>query len=167
MCYTNGVRIIAIDPGLERTGYALFENRGGKFEPLVYDCIFTAKNESVATRLSQLAAKLGKVLTKYKPERLVCEQLFFNTNLKTAIAIAQSQGVVMLEATRRGISVEFLTPLQVKEAVTGYGRADKKSVEKMIMIELGLKKAPRPDDVVDALAIGVAYCSRIKYDRKN
>ena len=156
------MRIIAIDPGLERTGYAVVEQKKRDFSIITYDCFFTSKKNRLIDRIAQLAIAINQLLAKYKPEKIVCEQLFFNTNLKTAVAIAQVQGAIMVEASRNQVEIEFMTPLQVKQAVTGYGRADKKAVEKMVVMELGLTKAPFPDDIVDALAIAIAYCSRLK-----
>lgn len=143
--------ILSIDSGIERTGYAIFKDKNYVTSALIK----TSKNKSTEIRLEEIYSKLKKVFDKYKPEVIVLEQLFFFKNQKTFIRVAQAQGVVLLLAAQNKIKVEFLTPLQIKQIITGYGQADKKSVQKMIKLttEINIKQ----DDEADAVACGLAY----------
>lgn len=143
--------ILSIDSGIERTGYAIFKDK----KYVISALIKTSKLLSTEVRLEEIYSNLEKVFKKYKPEVMVLEQLLFFKNQKTFIRVAQAQGVVMLLAAENKIKVEFLTPLQIKQIVTGYGQADKKSVQKMIKLttEIDIKQ----DDEADAVACGLAY----------
>jgi crossover junction endodeoxyribonuclease RuvC len=143
--------ILSIDSGIERTGYAIFKDKKYVTSALIK----TSKLLSTEVRLEEIYSNLEKVFKKYKPEVMVLEQLLFFKNQKTFIRVAQAQGVVMLLAAENKIKVEFLTPLQIKQIVTGYGQADKKSVQKMIKLttEIDIKQ----DDEADAVACGLAY----------
>lgn len=143
--------ILSIDSGIERTGYAIFKNKNYVNSALIK----TSKDKSTEIRLGEIYSKLKKVSDKYKPDVIVLEQLFFFKNQKTFIRVAQAQGVVLLLAAQNKIKVEFLTPLQIKQIITGYGQADKKSVQKMIRLttEIDIKQ----DDEADAVACGLAY----------
>lgn len=143
--------ILSIDSGIERTGYAIFKDK----KYVISALIKTSKSLSTEVRLEEIYSNLEKVFKKYKPEVMVLEQLLFFKNQKTFIRVAQAQGVVMLLAAENKIKVEFLTPLQIKQIVTGYGQADKKSVQKMIKLttEIDIKQ----DDEADAVACGLAY----------
>ena len=146
-----------MDSGLERTGYAFLKRDTN--EPILEDfgCISTSRNANLSKRIIVLAEKLQNLVDLYKPEVIVLERLFFSTNHKTAISVAQAQGVTIYIAALSRVPIEFLAPLEIKQAITGDGRADKKQVEKMVKITLGLKNTPRPDDVVDAIACGLSY----------
>ncbi|MDO9027465.1 MAG: crossover junction endodeoxyribonuclease RuvC, partial [Candidatus Roizmanbacteria bacterium] len=130
--------ILSIDSGIERTGYAIFKDKNYVISALIK----TSKNKSTEIRLEEIYSQLKKVFNKYKPEVIVVEQLFFFKNQKTFIRVAQAQGVVLLLAAQNNIKVEFLTPLQIKQIITGYGQADKKSVQKMIKLttEIDIKQ---------------------------
>ncbi len=143
--------ILSIDSGIERTGYAIFKDKKYVTSALIK----TSKSLSTEVRLEEIYSNLEKVFKKYKPDVMVLEQLLFFKNQKTFIRVAQAQGVVMLLAAQNKIKVEFLTPLQIKQIVTGYGQADKKSVQKMIKLttEIDIKQ----DDEADAVACGLAY----------
>jgi crossover junction endodeoxyribonuclease RuvC len=143
--------ILSIDSGIERTGYAIFKDKKYVTSALIH----TLKDRSTEIRLEEIYSKLKKVFNKYKPEIIILEQLFFFKNQKTFIRVAQAQGVVLLLAAQNKIKVEFLTPLQIKQIITGYGQADKKSVQKMIKLttEIDIKQ----DDEADAVACGLAY----------
>ncbi|MEK7633407.1 MAG: crossover junction endodeoxyribonuclease RuvC [Patescibacteria group bacterium] len=143
--------ILSIDSGIERTGYAIFKNKKYVTSALIK----TSKNLETETRLMEIYLKLVEIVEKYKPEVMVLEQLLFFKNQKTFVRVAQAQGIVMLLAAQNKIKVEFLTPLQIKQIVTGYGQADKKSVQKMIKLttEIDIKQ----DDEADAVACGLAY----------
>ncbi|MFZ6034888.1 MAG: crossover junction endodeoxyribonuclease RuvC [Patescibacteria group bacterium] len=143
--------ILAIDSGIEKTGYAVFNDRKYVTSALV----FTAKTLSTEARLEQIYDNLKKVFRQYKPEVVVIERLFFFKNQTTAIRVSQAQGVVLLLAAQNKTRVDFLTPLQIKQTVTGYGQADKKAVQKMIKMELGIDI--KQDDEADAVACGYSY----------
>lgn len=143
--------ILSLDSGIERTGYAVFKNKKYVSSALIK----TSKNKSTEIRLEEIYSQLKIVFKKYKPEILVVEQLFFFKNQKTFIRVAQTQGVALLLAAQNKIKVEFLTPLQIKQTVTGYGQADKKSVQKMLKLELQIDI--KQDDESDAIACGYAY----------
>ena len=149
--YNQHMTILSIDSGIERTGYAIFKDKKYVTSALIK----TSKLLSTEVRLEEIYSNLEKVFKKYKPEVMVLEQLLFFKNQKTFIRVAQAQGVVMLLAAENKIKVEFLTPLQIKQIVTGYGQADKKSVQKMIKLttEIDIKQ----DDEADAVACGLAY----------
>lgn len=143
--------ILSIDSGIERTGYAVFKNNKYVTSALIK----TSKNKSTEIRLEEIYSKLKIVFKKYKPEILVLEQLFFFKNQKTFIRVAQAQGIALLLAAQNKIKVNFLTPLQIKQTITGYGKADKKSLQKMIKLELQIDI--KQDDEADAIACGLAY----------
>jgi len=155
------VIILALDSGIEKTGYAVFEKKPSgntDFKYITSGMIHTAKTKTTEQRLLQIYQELSKLITTFKPDVMVIEQLFFFKNQKTAIRVAQSQGVVMLLAAEKKIKAEFLTPLQIKSIVTGYGQSDKKSVQKMLQLTLHLDKELKQDDQADAIACGLAYC---------
>ena len=149
--------ILSLDSGIERTGYAVFNNKKYVTSALIN----TSKNESTEIRLEEIFSKLKAIFKKYKPEILIVEQLFFFKNQKTFIRVAQAQGVALLLAAQNKIRVKFLTPLQIKQTVTGYGKADKKSIQKMIKLELQIDI--KQDDEADAIACGLAYIYINKY----
>ena len=149
--------ILSLDSGIERTGYAVFNNKKYVTSALIN----TSKNESNEIRLEEIFSKLKAIFKKYKPEILIVEQLFFFKNQKTFIRVAQAQGVALLLAAQNKIRVKFLTPLQIKQTVTGYGKADKKSIQKMIKLELQIDI--KQDDEADAIACGLAYIYINKY----
>ncbi len=143
--------ILSIDSGIEKTGYAVFNGKKYVTSALIH----TSKSLTTEIRLKEIYDELKKVFAKYKPDIVVIERLFFFKNQTTAIRVSQAQGVVMLLASQNKTRVDFLTPLQIKQTVTGYGQADKKSVQKMIMMEMGIDI--KQDDEADAVACGYAY----------
>lgn len=163
------MKILAIDSGLERTGYSIFEivQKSNSFKIIEFGLIKTNKKESDADRLSKIYFQLEKIIDQFQPKILVLEKLFFNTNQKTLVSIAQSQGVSMLLASIKKLKVEFLTPLSIKQTITGYGRADKQQVRKMVKLLLPNINLPTNDDVVDAIACGLAFFYSQKDDWKN
>ncbi len=156
--------ILSIDSGIERCGYAVFDSSTTEPTLISFGLLSTHKSQSTSQRLFKLETDFADILLEHKPDIVVMEALFFNINKKTMVMVAQSQGALMSSCGRTDISVEFLTPSAIKQMVTGYGKADKKMVEKMIMMLLKLKVAPKPDDVVDAIACGYAYCCLHKFD---
>lgn len=157
------MQILATDSGLERTGYAFFESDERVHKLGDFGCITTNKTDSLAKRLLKIYQEFEAIIRKHRPELIIIERLFFNTNQKTLITISQSQGVLLLLAGQYNTEVEFLTPLQIKQILTGYGRSDKKNVQKMVKLLLSLEEMPKPDDVVDAIACGLAYCTNTKF----
>jgi crossover junction endodeoxyribonuclease RuvC len=143
--------ILSIDSGIERTGYAIFKDKKYVTSALIH----TSKDKSTEIRLEEIYSKLKEVFKKYQPDVVVLEQLLFFKNQKTFIRVAQAQGIVMLLAAKNKIKIEFLTPLQIKQIITGYGQADKKSVQKMIKLTTEIEITQ--DDEADAVACGLAY----------
>ena len=151
------MRIIGIDPGYAIVGYGVIDYIGNKFKIVEYGAITTESNQNMNERFKSIHDDLNTIIERTKPEFLAIEELFFNSNQKTAINVAQARGVLLLSALNHGISVHEYTPLQVKQAVVGYGRAEKKQVQLLVKSILGLEKEPKPDDTADALAIAVCH----------
>ncbi len=153
--------ILSIDSGIEKTGYAVFD-KGLKgtsdFEYISSGLIQTSRTKTTEQRLLEIYQNLEKIIVLFKPKIVVIEQLFFFKNQKTIIKVSQAQGVVMLLAAMKKIEAEFLTPPQIKSSVTGFGRSDKKSVQKILKLTLQLDKELKQDDQADAIACGLAYC---------
>lgn len=147
--------ILGIDPGLADTGYGIICQNGSDLSVLAYGSIKTAAKHPLAKRLETIESQLNGIIQKYKPNGAGVEQLFFCTNVKTAIAVGQARGVVLLTLSKNKIPLTEWTPLQVKQAVTGYGQADKKQIQQMVKMILKLNELPRPDDAADALAIAI------------
>lgn len=156
------MRILGIDPGLGRTGWGVIDEGGSK--PLVVDfgCIETDKSLSEPERIKIIYAEVVRIISKHAPDNLSIEKLFFNKNVKTALSVAQARGVVILAAINKNLTIDEYTPLEVKIAVTGYGRADKKQIGQMVKINFNLKDIPKPDDVSDALAIALTHAVSYK-----
>ena len=154
--------IISLDPGIGRTGYALLQYDQPHIVPLTYGCIETKSSESTEKRLKIIYESLSALIKKYQPSVMVIERVFFNTNQKTAIIVGQAQGVMLLAAAEHNLEVSFVTPLQIKQALTGYGNAEKQQVEKMVMVLLELTEKIELDDTADALACGITYLSTNK-----
>jgi crossover junction endodeoxyribonuclease RuvC len=154
--------ILGIDPGIARCGWAIIETRGSQLVAKDYGCIETQSSMEVSLRLSEIYRKITKLIKKHSPDALVLEDLFFNTNAKTAFVVGQARGAVLLSGAENGIKNYVYTPLQVKIAVTGYGRAEKEQVGKMVKIILALDKIPKPDDTADALAIAITHAFSAK-----
>jgi len=158
---------MGIDPGTATTGFCILEEKSGnKVAAVEYGCIRTSKNESAHKRLSQIHEGLRSLLLKHKPNEVAVEKLFFNKNVKTAMSVSQARGVILLAASQAGLDVAEYTPLEVKMALTGYGRADKNQVQQMVKILLNLKTIPKPDDAADALAVALCHISTNKFNSK-
>ena len=159
--------LIAFDSGIERTGYAVFNLHESRYTVQAYGCIITPKVSTLPVRIATLHDKVEELISQYRPDVFIIERLFFTMNKKTAITVAQAQGAVLRLAGHHGIEVEFLTPNQIKQAITGYGNADKKSVQQMVALMLELEEAPKYDDTTDALACGLTYCTmKALHDRQ-
>lgn len=153
--------ILGIDPGTALTGFGVILDKKAELELVAYGCIETNKSFSTADRLKESDKQLSKIIQKYKPNKIAVEDLFFFKNLKTAIKVSQARGVILCRAAAAKCEIEEYTPLQVKQAVTGYGRAEKKQVQEMVKVILNLKEIPKPDDAADALAIAIC-CAHTK-----
>ncbi|MEF9935576.1 MAG: crossover junction endodeoxyribonuclease RuvC [Clostridium sp.] len=151
------MRIIGIDPGYAIVGYGVLEYENNKFKVIDYGAVTTTPKNTMPERLHQVFEALSYIFDKYKPDAIAFEELFFNHNAKTAIAVGQARGVSILAAQRLGFEVYEYTPLQVKQAVVGYGRADKKQVQQMVKTLLNLRVVPKPDDTADALAVAICH----------
>jgi len=147
--------ILGIDPGTATTGYGLVEIKAHRLSYVGHGTIQTAARYIFPDRLLMIYGQINQLIKKYDPTLLAVEQLFFAKNVKTALTVAQARGVVLLAGAGAGLIIEEYTPLQVKQTLTGYGRAQKDQIQKMVKAMLGLKEIPRPDDAADALAIAI------------
>ena len=151
------MRILGIDPGYATIGYGIVDTNGFKFSVAGYGAITTPAKIPFEKRLKSIYDDMITVIDKYKPDELSIERLYFNSNTTTAIDVAQARGVIVLACESRGVKINEYTPLQVKQAVTGYGKAEKRQVMEMVKNLLGLKAVPKPDDTADALALAVCH----------
>ena len=149
------MRILGIDPGYERLGIAILEKTGGKEVVLFSECFKTSPKLEFAARLQAIGREVKKVIKKYRPEALAIETLFLETNHKTAMRVAEARGVVIYEAAGAGLRVLEASPLEIKMAVTGYGRADKRQINKMVKILVKIDERKKSDDELDAIAIAL------------
>ena len=149
--------IMGIDPGLATVGYGFVEFHRGQFRTVDYGAVLTPAGKTVESRLSEIYDNITELLQTYKPQAVSIEKLFFNNNEKTAIDVSEARGVIVLAVYRCGVPIYEYTPLQIKQAVTGYGRAEKAQIMYMVKKMLGLAKEPRPDDTADALAAAICH----------
>jgi len=156
------MRILGIDPGIGRTGWGIVSVQGMTCTALQYGCIETEAKAPLAARLQALYEALVLIIAEHEPEALAIEELFFNTNAKTAMIVGQARGIVLLLASQKQLPVSIYTPLQVKIATTGYGRAEKAQIGQMVKTILKLEAVPRPDDASDALAIAITHAFSAK-----
>lgn len=152
--------ILGIDPGIAIVGYGVLSSEKGKFQAIDYGVITTSKDEKTPQRLALIEQGLNALIDKYKPDCIALEELFFQNNQKTAITVAEARGVLLLTAVKRCSKLYEYTPLQIKQAITGYGNADKKQVQFMVKALLNLKQIPKPDDAADALAVALT-CGQV------
>ncbi len=154
---------MGIDPGIAIVGYGFLELKGNSYKVLDYGAITTEAKVPLPERLDAIYEEMNELIERYKPDDIAFEELFFNKNVKTAITVAQARGVEVLAAKESGAGLYEYTPLQVKQAIVGYGRATKNQVQEMVRIILNLEKVPKPDDVADALAVAITHGSSIKF----
>ena len=147
--------ILGIDPGFAIVGWGIVESQRGVVRPIAYGAITTPAHTNLEERLLMIQNDLEAVINKYHPDEMAIEELFFNTNITTGIAVAEARGVILCTAHRLGVKIGEYTPLQVKQAVVGYGRAEKQQVISMVTTMLGLAKPPKPDDTADAIALAI------------
>ena len=149
--------ILGIDPGLAIVGWGILEADRGKVRPIAYGAIRTPAHTDIESRLLMIQNDLESLIEKYHPDEMAIEELFFTNNITTGIAVAEARGVILCTAHRLGVKISEYTPLQVKSAVVGYGKAEKHQVIAMVTSILKLKAAPKPDDTADALAIAICH----------
>lgn len=151
------MRILGIDPGYAILGYGIIDVIGNKLSVVDYGAITTDVSMEMPDRLECLFDGLTELIEKYKPEEASIEELFFNNNAKTAILVGEARGVAVLACSKGNLKINEYTPLQIKQGLVGYGRADKKQVQYMVKTMLNLKTVPKPDDTADALAAAVCH----------
>jgi crossover junction endodeoxyribonuclease RuvC len=149
--------ILGIDPGYAIVGYGVVKYEGNRFTVMDYGSVTTCAQMPFYERLEHIYDNIADVIERCGPQALAMEKLFFNTNAKTVIDVSQARGVIMLAGQKHGLSIAEYTPLQVKQSVVGYGRAEKKQVQEMTRVILNLEKVPKPDDVADALAMAICH----------
>ncbi|MCL1792645.1 MAG: crossover junction endodeoxyribonuclease RuvC [Oscillospiraceae bacterium] len=149
--------ILGIDPGLATVGYGVLKYEKNRFTAIAYDAIITPPHIPVHDRLVMIYEDLQKIIDLHKPDDLSIEELFYNTNQKTVIAVCEARGVILLCARQNRLNISEYTPLQVKQAVVGYGRAEKIQVQTMVKNILNLEKIPKPDDAADAVALAICH----------
>ena len=150
--------ILGIDPGVATIGFGVIRAERGKNTLLRYGVITTPPGIPLSSRLFQIDRDMEELIHTFQPDEMAVEELFFSKNITTGIAVAHGRGVILLAAERLGVSIFEYTPMQVKQAVTGYGKAVKKQIQEMTRIMLHLQTIPKPDDTADALAMAVAHC---------
>lgn len=158
--------ILGIDPGIGRMGWGIIECQISNVKYQMSGCVETKADLEIPERLSNVYKETIKIIDTYKPDVLAIEELFFNTNAKTAFVVGQARGVVLLAAAQKNLDVAVYTPLQVKVALTGYGRAEKVQIGQMVKTLLKLKEVPKPDDAADALAVALTHAFSHKINFK-
>jgi crossover junction endodeoxyribonuclease RuvC len=153
----GGVTILGLDPGTATTGWGVIRKTRKETKLVAYGCIETCKTKCAPDRLKEIGDDLLSLIKSYKPDEAAVEDLFFFKNLKTAIKVAQARGVLLLICRQQKIPVYEYTPLQIKQGLTGYGRADKNQVQQMVKQIFKLKSIPKPDDAADAIAVAVCH----------
>ena len=152
------MRVLGIDPGYAIVGWGVLDYTGNRFAPVAYGAICTDKDTPFEQRLVEIYDGMADILDRYKPRVLSIEKLYYQHNQTTVIGVAEARGVILLAAAQAGVAVCEYTPMQVKQAVTGYGKAVKKQIQEMTRMLLHLPAVPKPDDTADALALAIAHC---------
>lgn len=151
------MRILGIDPGTAIVGYGVIDVVNHRYTVVDYGCIRTAAHMYLPERLDRIYQGMQMLIDKYQPQEMAVEELFFNTNITTGISVGQARGVILLAAQQKDIPIGEYTPLQVKQALVGYGRAEKQQVQYMVKTFLNLSQIPKPDDAADALALAICH----------
>ncbi|MBQ3213849.1 MAG: crossover junction endodeoxyribonuclease RuvC [Clostridia bacterium] len=151
------MRVLGIDPGFALVGFGIVEENNGRLKALDYGVISTPKEESISTRLAMIYKGMCDLIDTYKPDAIAIEELFFFKNQKTVIPVAEARGVIVLAGIQKLGNLYEYTPLQIKQALTGNGRAEKKQIQYMVTNILGLEKVPKPDDAADAVAVALTH----------
>lgn len=160
------MRILGIDPGFAITGYSIIDYIGNKFKLITSGAVITKAGTSFPLRLTKIYDDLNDIIREYKPDAISVEELFFNQNVKTAINVAQARGVILIVGCKNNVPTFEYTPLQVKQAVAGYGRADKIQVQKMVKTILKTEELPKLDDITDSMAVGICHAHSAKFSEK-
>ncbi|MHB9146008.1 MAG: crossover junction endodeoxyribonuclease RuvC [Symbiobacteriia bacterium] len=160
------MRVLGVDPGTALCGYGVVDMEGNHLHVVTYGCVSTHKDTLAAERLLQVYEGITQVIEQFAPEVLAVEELFMGRNVTTAISVGQARGVVLLAGAQHGLELAEYTPGQVKQAVAGYGKAEKAQVQQMIKVLLGLSEIPKPDDVADALAVACCCLQSIEVERR-
>lgn len=160
------MRILGIDPGFAITGYSIIDYVGNKFKLITSGAVTTDAGISFPIRLEKIFDDLTNIILEYKPEAISVEELFFNNNAKTAINVAQARGVILVVGRKMNVDTFEYTPLQIKQAVVGYGRADKIQVQKMVKSILNVEKLPKLDDTTDSMAAAICHAHSSKFSVK-
>lgn len=162
--YLGGEKMIILgfDPGIAIVGFGVIEKQGSSITPIQYGTINTKSDLDMGIRLKQVFDGAKEILEIYKPDAVSIEKLYFNKNVSTAMIVAQARGVLMLAAVQFNLQIYEYTPLQIKQALVGYGRAEKRQIQEMVKLLLNLKIIPKPDDVADALAIAICHANSYK-----
>jgi crossover junction endodeoxyribonuclease RuvC len=158
------MRVLGIDPGTAITGYAIVEEVGGKLSLIDIGVVTTPAKTPLPSRLQKIYAGLADVIAEHQPEAAAVEELFFSRNVRTAMSVGHARGVTLLALANAGLPIAEYTPMQIKQAVTGYGNADKRQVQEMVRMLLSLRDIPKPDDAADAVAVAICYLHRVKLD---
>lgn len=158
--------ILGIDPGMATMGYGVIESSNNRIRVLENGVVTTPSEMETPKRLLNIFNSVEALIQKYSPDAMAYEELFFNKNVKTALTIGHARGAAVLAGARQAIDLYEYTPLQVKQAVVGYGRADKQQVQGMVKLLLNLKEIPKPDDAADALAVAICHMHSAQFGRK-
>ncbi|HQE98785.1 MAG: crossover junction endodeoxyribonuclease RuvC [Chloroflexi bacterium] len=158
------MRALGVDPGTAITGYAIVEEDGAALQLVALGAIETPPKMPLPQRLQAIYTALRALIREHAPDAAAVEELFFSRNVTTAISVGQARGVVLLALAEAGLPTAEYTPLQVKQAVTGYGSADKHQVQEMVRVLLGLAETPRPDDAADAAAVAICHLHRARLE---
>lgn len=162
----NKIRVLGIDPGLAIVGWGVLEKEKGLVKTIDYGQITTLPENSISERLNFIAQDLNELISEFQPDEVAVEELFYFKNKKTIISVAQARGVILYVCKSQNLVLGEYTPLQIKQALTGYGKADKKQMQQMIKNVLKLKEIPQPDDVADALAVGLCHLNSRDFQEK-
>lgn len=160
------MRILGIDPGFAITGYSIIDYIGNKFTLIDSGAILTEAHTSFPLRLEKIYNELQEIIEKYKPDAMSIEELFFNNNAKTAINVAQARGVILVVAKINNLPIYEYTPLQIKQAVVGYGRANKTQIQHMVKMILNEENLPKLDDTTDSMAIAICHAHSYRFSQK-
>jgi len=156
--------ILGIDPGIADTGFGVIKKEQNNLKVIQYGSIKTPSSHKHSQRLESLNCQLVKIIEKHKPYMAAVEELFLHKNIKTALKVGEARGVILLTIIQKKIPLKEFTPLQVKQAITSYGRAEKRQIQQMVKIMLNLKTIPQPDDAADALAVAITCANTLKHE---
>ncbi|MDO7908075.1 crossover junction endodeoxyribonuclease RuvC [Paenibacillus sp. JX-17] len=160
------MRFLGIDPGIAIVGFGIVDKEGSRITPVQYGSIQTEAHTPEGDRLEHVYEGMLQLIDRYKPDTVAFEKLFFNRNVTTAMSVSQARGVLVLAAVQRGLPIGEYTPMQVKQAIVGYGKAEKKQVQEMVKMYLRLQTVPKPDDVADALAVAICHAHSYNLNSK-